>query len=431
MPRRRSSRGRQPFAAWLALPLAIVIGCGPALTPSPGSSPAPSPGEASPSQPSGPAASTDPLAVYAEIASQVEQIRGLQPKAAIAPTLIDEATLRANLTADFDHDNPAVQLAASEAVLRLLGLLPAGASLRDAYLDLESGQVIGYYSPNHDQLFLVSRSGGVGPTQRVTYAHEFTHQLQDQNFDLKRLGLDAPDQGDRSLARLALVEGDAVTTQTTWMTQHLSPQDLGQVIADASDPNATAALVRAPAILKATSLFPYTAGYAWVGQLMASGGTAAVNEAFATPPDSTEQVLHPDKYTAHEEPVAVTVPQHLAAALGASWTATAQDTLGELFLRTWLTAAGLPLADATTAAAGWGGDRIQLLTGPHGETALGIIAAWDTATDAAEFAAAAQRAMGVVTGVGQVTGRAGSKVVVIAIAPTASLATALAAALRP
>jgi hypothetical protein len=425
---------RSPLALLLALSIAVAAACGPAPSASPGV-PSQSPAGATaalPSQtaPTSPGASIDPLAIYATIATQVEQIRGLQPKAAITPVLIDEATLRANLTADFDQDNPPSQLAASQAVLTALGLLTPGTSLRAAYLDLESGQVIGYYSPDHDQLFLVSRSGGVGPTQKVTYAHEFTHQLQDQNFDLKKLALDTPDQGDRSLGRLALVEGDAIATQTTWMTTNLTPLELAQVVADASDPAAAAALERAPSILRTTSLFPYTQGYALVGQLMASGGTQAVDTAFAKPPASTEQVLHPEKYLSGEAPIAVAVSKNLAAALGPGWTATAQDTLGELMLRTWLVTGGLPLADATAAAAGWGGDRIQLLTGPGGEAALAIASTWDTPADAAEFAAAARRAIGVVVGVARVDLTSGASRVTIAIAPSADLVTKLESALE-
>lgn len=422
MPGRRS-----PIAAWLAITVALIVGCGPAAPTVPPPSqtpPAGAQGSGAPG-PSSATASEDPLAVYAAIASQVELIRGLQPTAAITPVLIDEATLRANLTADFDHDNAASQIAASQAILTILGLLAPGTNLRTAYLDLASGQVVGYYSPDHHQLFLVSRSGGVGPTQKVIYAHEFTHQLQDQNFDLKKLGLDAPDQGDRSLARLTLVEGDAVTTQTTWMTTYLTPAELGQVLADASDPVAAAALARAPAILRTTSLFPYTQGYAFVGQLMASGGTPAVNAAFAQPPSSTEQVLHPEKYAAHEAPIVVNPPKGLAAVLGPSWIATAQDTLGELLLRTWLSNAGLPLADATAAATGWGGDRIQLLTGPNGQAVIAIVTAWDTVADAAEFAAAARQAIGEVVGVARVESAPGSGRVTIAVAPSAALAEAL------
>src|SRR5450759_4295059 len=116
--------------------------------------------------------------------------------------------------------------AVGERTLIALGFLPAGSSLRALVLDLESGQVAGYYSPQEKQLFVVSRSGGIGPTQRSTYAHEFTHELQDQHFNLKSLGFQAPDQADRSLARLAMVEGDAVSVQTSWMQQHFGAADL-------------------------------------------------------------------------------------------------------------------------------------------------------------------------------------------------------------
>src|SRR5258706_501873 len=195
----------------------------------------------------------DPTAVYALVATQVEAIRGLQPTAAVAPVLIDQATLTKNLTADFDRTNPPAAVTINEHELIGLGLLPAGASLRALVLDLQSGQVAGYYSPEEKQLFVVSRAGGIGPTQRLTYAHEFTHQLQDQHFDLNKLGLDATDQGDRSLARLALVEGDAVSAQTTWMTTELTADELGQVVKDSLDPAGLARLRQAGAAIGSCS----------------------------------------------------------------------------------------------------------------------------------------------------------------------------------
>ena len=339
------------------------------------------------------ATAADPTAVYALVATQVEAIRGLQPTTAVAPVLIDQATLTKNLTADFDRTNPPAAVAINERELIGLGLLPAGSSLRALVLDLQSGQVAGYYSPEEKQLFVVSRAGGIGPTQRLTYAHEFTHQLQDQHFDLNKLGLDATDQGDRSLARLALVEGDAVSAQTTWMTTELTADELGQVVKDSLDPAGLAALSRAPKILQETAFFPYNAGAAFVAGLISSGSYAAVNTAFANPPASTEQVIHPEKYAAHEAPVEVKPAADLATKLGSGWSEAARDTLGELTLRVWLNTGGVASADAAAAAAGWGGDRLVLFTGPGGTTALAIETAWDTAADATEFAAAATRAL--------------------------------------
>jgi hypothetical protein len=368
----------------------------------------------------GPSASAaDPATVYAAIRGQVETIRGLQPTKDIAPILIDETKLKKNLETDFDQQNPPAVISVSERTLIALGFLPKGSSLRALVLALQAGQVAGYYSPPEKQLFVVSRSGGIGPTRRSTYAHEFTHELQDQHFDLKSLGLQAPDQGDRSLARLAMVEGDAVSVQSSWMQTNFGPADITQLLADASDPVAIAALKNAPAYLRDTALFPYTAGLAFVQGLVQTGGYAAVNAAFAKPPDSTEQIIHPDKYAAGEKPIAVTLPADLAGRMGAGWKAAGQDTLGELVLRLWLSEAGIAPDLASAAAAGWGGDRIVLLEGPTGD-AVAIETAWDTAPDADAFASAATSAMTARVLTGKVIHVAGSTRVSLAIGTDAA-----------
>lgn len=421
---------RRPLTLIAALVLGLG-GCGPssatptAVPPSPSQvPPATSPG---PSQTLAP--SQDPSAVYGAIASQVEQIRELHPTRSVTPVLIDEAQLRANLTQEFDRANPPAAIEAAQDELIELGLIPTGTSLRQAELDLQAGQVAGYYSPGAGQLYVVSRSGGIGPTQRVTYAHEFTHQLQDQNFDLAKLGLSATDQGDRSLARLALVEGDAVTVQTIWTRDNLSTGDLAQLLADASDPAALAALEHAPAFLRTTVLFPYTSGQAFVGTLVATGGEAAVDAAFRNPPASTAQVLHPELFLAHQVPLAVSLPSKLGQALGSGWRELGRDTLGELQIRTWLEADGVDQATGTEAAAGWAGDRLAILAGPNGQLALAIRTEWTTPTDAAEFSSAAVTALAKASGTGRVASRAGSVTSDVVVAPTAELAQRLLAAL--
>jgi hypothetical protein len=259
-------------------------------------------------------------------------------------------------------------------------------------LDFQSGQVAGYYSPEKDQLFVVSRSGALDGAQIVTYAHEFTHQLDDQVLGLDKLGLDVADQSDQQLARLALVEGDATSIQTAYMTTKLTPQQLGEVLTASMDPEAIEALQNAPPFVRETALFPYERGLAFVSTLLAQGGYAAVDAAFKDPPGSTEQILHPEKYAQREAPTAVTLP-NVAKALGTGWTAAGQDTLGELLLSIWLTQGGVPAAEASTAAAGWGGDRLVILRGPNGAVGVGIASTWDTAADAAEFLAAASTAV--------------------------------------
>jgi len=401
-PRRPSSATVGAVLGSILLGLA-ALGCqsmGPSLTPA---TTGPSP------------TSVPPAAAYAAIREQVEQIRGLEPTADVEPVTIDSEQLKSNLVAEFDTANGTSKVTTEQDKLIALGLLPPGSSLRTLTLDLEGGQVAGYYSPERNELFVVSRGGTVGPLERSTYAHEFTHQLQDQHFDLDKLGMDDAGQTDRSFARLALVEGDATSAQTTWMQTTLTPQELGQLLGQSLDPEAAAALQRAPAYLRSTSLFGYQDGLFFVSSLVRQGGYAAVDAAFADPPLSTEQVLHPEKYGSHEAPVAVALPAGLATTLGAGWTEAGQDTLGELVLRIWLSEGGLRAPEAATAAAGWGGDRVALFRGPGGVLALAMLTQWDTAKDADEFATAAQTAISGHGLAGRVSHAPGSSTVSVAL----------------
>ncbi|MBI3745704.1 MAG: hypothetical protein HY264_04125 [Chloroflexi bacterium] len=372
-----------------------------ACAPAPSTPPAPSP-TAAPTASSVPATPTpwpsqDAATTYRAIAAQVVAIRGLTPTGDVVPQVIDRATLQQNLAIEFDKDNPPADIARTEAIEKALGLVPAAASLRNLYVKLQGSQVIGYYDPTAKKLFIVTQDGGLGPTGRLTYAHEFTHQLQDQRFDLSRLGLDKlHDDSDRALAIQSLVEGDAVSVQTAWMLANLTATELGQVAAEASDPSMLAILASMPPVLLETSLFPYQAGASFVASLRSAGnaGYPGVDAAFAKPPASTAQILHPEKYVAGEGPVAVTLPNDLAARFGAGWTVSATDTLGELQARVWLKGGGVAGDVARAAADGWGGDRLVLVKGSDGTSSILVYAsAWDTAADADGFDAAATTAL--------------------------------------
>jgi hypothetical protein len=402
MPSHPRSRRRSSLDLVAAL---VLAGCGP-LTPS-GSPAAPSAAAQATAAPTTAAVpSPSPRSdaeVYAGIRAQVIQIRGLTPTKPVDPVSLDETELRANLTADFDRENTPAELQLGQDELITLGLLPKGSSLRTVMLDFQSGQVAGYYSPEKDQLFVVSRSGGLGPTEMVTYAHEFTHQLQDQRVGLKSLGLDAPDQRDRGIGRLALVEGDATSVQGAWMQGNLTPQQMGELLQASLDPKAVAALQNAPPFVRETSLFPYQNGLSFVSGLIAAGGYAAVDTAFRNPPSSAEQILHPEKYAAHEAPVAVRIPADVATKLGKGWSAAGQDTLGELILGIWLRQGGVAGAVASTAAAGWGGDRLVVLRGRNAQVGVGLITTWDSPADTVEFFTAASTAVAALDPDGNVT----------------------------
>ena len=345
-----------------------------------------------------PTATPDPATVYAQIEAQVQTIRELKAKTPVEPTLLDDATLKKNMAASFAKDNPPEVIAATQRLYELMGLVPAGTSLADLYVKLLGNQVAGYYDPDAKKLFVVSKSGGLGSIEKFVFAHEYDHALQDQNFGLKNLALESIGQGDASLAHLAVAEGDATLLMTLWAQQEMSPAELLEMVSKSSDPEQQKILDEMPAILKQTLLFPYLQGLQLVLNAKTAGGWPAVDALYAKPPASTEQVLHPDKYTAGEAPVAVAFPKDLATRLGTGWSVAMEDTLGELQLGVWLQSAGkVPAATATAAAQGWGGDRVALVT--NGDRAGAVIdTRWDTPADAAEFAAAAQTALDAIGG---------------------------------
>jgi hypothetical protein len=385
----RPWRRRASILAGLVL---VIAACGPTgPTGSPASSPSPStaPTGSPVPNPTASAAATpvvDPATVYRTIEDQVVAIRGLQPKAAVSPTVLDDAGIKKLITDSFGKDNPPALMAANERIMKALGLLPADASLTDLYISLLSSQVAGLYSPDDKKLYVVSKSGGLGATEKVTFSHEFTHALQDQNFNLGNLRLDEVGQGDRSFARLSLVEGDATLTMSQWEIQHLSQAELGEILSAAGSDESLKILLAMPPILRESLLFPYTLGLGFVQGMQADGGWAAVNAAFAQPPDSTEQIIHPDKYVAHEKPIAVELPKTLASGLGTGWKVSLEDSFGEFQMQVWLKQnTTVPAASAIDAAAGWGGDRIAVLNGPNDAWAVVFRTAWDSDADAAAF----------------------------------------------
>jgi hypothetical protein len=439
-------RRRLPAIGTLALVIALVsAACGatasvaptvvPSVTPTISATPSITP-SAAPSTtpaPSGSPSASDVAAadaIYDAVEAQVVAIRGLQPKRPVARQFIDETELRTLLTTEFDQDSPPAYVAGTERLYKALGLIPADASLRTLSLDLLSSGVAAFYRSDQSKLYVVSKSGGQpGPTERFYFSHEYTHALQDQNSTIFKDFNNVLDQSDKLLARQSIYEGDATLTMTQWAAANLTPADLGELLAAGSDPAAQAVIARTPPILRDTLTFPYTTGFNYVTSVQSTGGWPAVNAYFTKMPQSTEQILHPEKYTAGEAPIAVSMPADLATRLGSGWTVPLQDTFGELQLGIWLRGAGVADADATKAAAGWGGDRLAVMDGPNGAWAVAMRTVWDTTTDATQFEAAAKTALAKAGGQAQVLPGVGGTTRWVLVASDASTLSHAAAAL--
>jgi hypothetical protein len=167
-----------------------------------------------------------------------------------------------------------------------------------------------------------------------------------------------------------------------------------------------------PPILVRQILFPYSEGLSFVSGLQAQAGWPAVNDAITTPPPSTEQILHPEKYTAREAPIDVQLKDPTGDLGGGGWKQTYLDTFGELNMQMFVaggeeppTLLGVPIGEWPHAAdaAGWGGDRIGMWERDEsGSWAIAWRTAWDTKTDADEFAARTTQLQSTLDGVSKV-----------------------------
>jgi hypothetical protein len=324
--------------------------------------------------------SQDAAAAFADIEEQVRALRGL-PAPDIGPAeIIDRAQLADELEEMLAAEWTDDELADANLALRAMGLLGPDQDLRALSQALLADQVIGFYDPLEERMVVVSDEG-LSVLARITYAHEYTHALQDAAFRSFETRDELTDD-DAILARQALEEGDATVVMFQWALQELEPDELLEV-QTAPQPDTSAV----PGWMLRQLQFPYLAGFAFVNGLRATGDWAAVDAAYDDAPVSTEQVLHPEKYLDREAPVEVeAVP--LAERMGAGWEAIEPNTIGEVMIDIWLVELGAGQEAATAAAAGWGGDRLAVAGGPDGAWAMAWRIAWDSAAEADEFAAA-------------------------------------------
>ena len=159
--------------------------------PSAGATPAPSPSAAAVAcDPDAPIPSGEPSPVpedpadaarYTEIEGQVVGLRQLTPKTAVERGVFDKASLCTYLKEAFRRDNPEELITGTENLYKALLLMPEDESLEDLYLELLTSQVAGLYDDETKKMYVVvSESGEIGPAEQITYAHEYTHALQDQ-----------------------------------------------------------------------------------------------------------------------------------------------------------------------------------------------------------------------------------------------------------
>jgi hypothetical protein len=333
----------------------------------------------------GAASSTQHTAIVSMTAAMLKEtseLRELSILKAVKSGAQSRTEIEHMIVKNLDTETTPTEMHAAEVLLKVFGLAPKDFAYRSFLIKLLTEQVAGYYDPKAQQFYLADWIELEG--QKPVMAHELTHALQDQHFNLKRFENWPKGDSDAELAAHALIEGDATLAMTLYMAKNPLVA-LAFIRSLGAQEIATEQFKQAPRALRESLLFPYEEGSAWATQLYKRGGWETVSQAFTKLPQSSEQILHAEKYFAYEAPQKLTLPD-FKLVLGPAWKRLDYDVNGEwgcyLILDEFLNDA----VESKQASAGWGGDRFALYeTGKPDEFFVAQLTAWDTSQDAQEF----------------------------------------------
>jgi len=327
--------------------------------------------------------------------ADLAKMTGLKPQRRVAWERIDRAQVRRYLEERVNESVKPEEIRAEEIALKKFGFAPPDFDLKKTMVDLLSEQAAAFYDYQKKKLFLVESPSG--PMEQTALVHELAHALADQHFHLKKYIGRAAGNDDGSLARMAVMEG-----QATWLMSEYLTQRTGQSLRDsplllklmsrASEMVGGQYPVfdRAPLYLRETLLFPYIQGMLFQNAVLEKLDKAGFAEVFRRPPASTQQILHPEKYFANVQPVHPRLPE-LAAPR--AWRLFTDGEFGELdhaiLIRQYI-----GQAESAELAPHWRGGAFRLLESKMDRRlALVYASEWATPEAAQQFFRLYQRVL--------------------------------------
>jgi hypothetical protein len=292
-----------------------------------------------------------------------------------------KAQVQEFLRIKLEQEFPASKMAGVEAAYRLLELLPDTVDIKSLLLPLYSEQVAGYYDPDSTTLYAVE--GAKGDQLRLVLAHELVHALQHERLPLEKMLKDVSN-ADRLAASQAVLEGHATVAMLGVVMPNL------EALADPSfwssyrdqvrsAQSSMPVFQRAPLILREGLIFPYLAGAEFMRWWAMQGGDRGPLPTAEQLPRSTEQILHPDRYLANDQPQTVEFTE------ARDGDVLHEDTMGEFELQIWATQMRNGTEVLTDLPIGWAGDRFRVYRTPAGP-ALVLYTQWEDSTAARRFA---------------------------------------------
>ena len=246
------------------------------------------------------------------IASELAVISGLKLRRPVPCDLISKEKVNEFLKKRVKEATTPEEIRAEELTLKKFGFAPPEFKLEQTTIDLLTEQAAAFYDYDKKKLFVTETASP--ETELPVLAHELSHAIADQNFNLAKFIRQGRKSDDGAIARLAIMEG-----QATWLMSEYLARKAGQSL------KTSPALVRmmsalgnssgqfpvfdsAPLYLRQTLVFPYTQGLLFQQAVIEHDGNEGFAAVFRRPPVSTQQILHPEKYFEQAKPVLPPLP---------------------------------------------------------------------------------------------------------------------------
>jgi Zn-dependent peptidase ImmA (M78 family) len=198
------------------------------------------------------------------------------------------------------------ELRAEELTLKKFGFVPQDFDLKKTTIDLLTEQTAAFYDFHRKKLYITDWAAA--SLQQAALVHELGHALADQNFPLERFSKKVENDSEQSLARQAVVEG-----QASWLMRAVLERDLAR---SGKEPEQAAqaeesfpVFDKAPLYFRETLMFPYDQGILFQQAVYERMGKDAFGYVFRHPPVSSQQLLHPESYFAGLIPARTEVPE--------------------------------------------------------------------------------------------------------------------------
>jgi hypothetical protein len=297
-----------------------------------------------------------------EVLQEMSQITGLSLVSPLKKTLRSREEIRAYVIRQMDEDKDVAQRYADAKSAEAFGLLPRNFDIDAFMVELLTEQIAGLYDPKAHEFYIADWIPL--KNQSEVMAHELTHALEDQHFQIDPWLKAARPNDDAELAREAFLEGSATAAMVDYLMRdqgmnmsfmNLPDFDPSALVGELeSSPN----LKKAPPFIKDSLIFPYFAGMTFTAAALKPAGWSSIGKVFANPPKSTQQILHPALYKSGHLPDNLALPS-VEARLGKQWKKLDDNLMGEFG---WLEVFKQFLGEerAKPLAAAWEGDRYQL-----------------------------------------------------------------------